>query len=141
MAKTSNTKAVTDEVIVSRIYTIRGQKVMLDEDLAELYQVSTGRLNEQVKRNIDRFPVDFMFQLKEDEFKILKSQFATSSWGGRRKLPAAFTINGRRRSSPTHWEILPFLKRRSKTMIGMITGRGDRRGIRVPAALRARSRG
>jgi len=80
MAKTSNTKAVTDEVIVSRIYTIREQKVMLDEDLAELYQVSTGRLNEQGKRNIDRFPADFMFQLMEAEFKILKSQNATSSW-------------------------------------------------------------
>ena len=94
MAKTSNTKTVTDEVIVSRIYTIRGQKVMLDEDLAELYQVSTGRLNEQVKRNIDRFPGDFMFQLKEDELKILKSQNAISSWGGRRKLPSAFTEHG-----------------------------------------------
>lgn len=67
---------------------------MLDEDLAELYQVSTGRLNEQVKRNIDRFPGDFMFQLKEDELKILKSQYAISSWGGRRKLPSAFTEHG-----------------------------------------------
>ena len=67
---------------------------MLDKDLAELYQVSTGRLNEQVKRNIDRFPVDFMFQLNEDEFKILISQNAISSWGGRRKLPFAFTEHG-----------------------------------------------
>jgi hypothetical protein len=73
---------------------IRGQKVMLDEDLAELYQVSTGRLNEQVKRNIDRFPADFMFQLMEEEFKNLKSQNATSRWGGRRKLPSAFTEHG-----------------------------------------------
>ena len=94
MAKTSDTKTVTDEAIVSRIYTLRGQKVMLDKDLAELYQVSTGRLNEQVKRNIDRFPVDFMFQLNEDEFKILISQNAISSWGGRRKLPFAFTEHG-----------------------------------------------
>jgi len=85
---------VTDEVIVNRIYMIRGQKVMLDEDLAELYQVPTGRLNEQVKRNIDRFPADFMFQLTEEEFKNLKSQNATSSWGGRRKLPSAFTEHG-----------------------------------------------
>lgn len=67
---------------------------MLDEDLAELYQVSTGRLNEQVKRNITRFPGDFMFQLTKDEFENLKSQNATSSWGGRRKLPSAFTEHG-----------------------------------------------
>ncbi|GGB02934.1 hypothetical protein GCM10011511_27770 [Puia dinghuensis] len=67
---------------------------MLDEDLAELYEVPTGRLNEQVKRNIDRFPEDFMFQLTEDEFKNLKSQNATSSWGGRRKVPSAFTEHG-----------------------------------------------
>jgi hypothetical protein len=79
---------------MSKIYLIRGQKVMLDEDLAELYQVATGRLNEQVKRNIDRFPEDFMFQLTEGEFKNLKSQNATSSWGGRRKLPSAFTEHG-----------------------------------------------
>ena len=67
---------------------------MLDEDLAELYAVPTGRLNEQVKRNIDRFPEDFMFQLTEQEFKNLISQIATSSWGGRRKLPFAFTEHG-----------------------------------------------
>ena len=67
---------------------------MLDEDLAELYQVTTGRLNEQVKRNITRFPPDFMFQLTEEEFANLKSQNATSSWGGRRKLPNAFSEHG-----------------------------------------------
>jgi len=67
---------------------------MLDEDLAELYQVPTGRLNEQVKRNIARFPADFMFQLTKEEFENLKSQNATSSWGGRRKLPSAFTEHG-----------------------------------------------
>ncbi|MCW3109638.1 MAG: DNA-binding protein [Segetibacter sp.] len=83
-----------DEVIISKIYLIRGQKVMLDEDLAELYQVETKRLNEQVKRNIDRFPKDFMFQLSEKEFANLKSQFATSSWGGRRKPPFVFTEQG-----------------------------------------------
>jgi hypothetical protein len=94
MAKAIRSMTVTDEIILNRIYMIRGQKVMLDEDLAELYQVPTGRLNEQVKRNIDRFPVDFMFQLTEDEFKNLKSQNATSSWGGRRKLPSAFTEHG-----------------------------------------------
>jgi ORF6N domain-containing protein len=94
MAKATKTMAVTDEVIVRKIYLIRGQKIMLDEDLAELYEVPTGRLNEQVKRNLDRFPEDFMFQLTEDEFKNLISQFATSSWGGRRKLPFAFTEHG-----------------------------------------------
>ena len=67
---------------------------MLDRDLAELYKVPTGRLNEQVKRNIRRFPGDFMFQLTRKEFKILKSQFAISSWGGTRKLPYVFTEQG-----------------------------------------------
>lgn len=67
---------------------------MLDMDLAELYDVETRRLNEQVKRNIARFPDDFMFQLNQEEFEILKSQSATSSWGGRRKLPNAFTEQG-----------------------------------------------
>lgn len=86
--------AIPDEVVMSKIYIIREQKVMLDEDLAELYGVETKRLNEQVKRNIDRFPEDFMFQLDEKEFADLKSQNATSSWGGRRKLPNAFTEHG-----------------------------------------------
>jgi hypothetical protein len=85
---------VPDELIMNKIYLIRGQKVMLDNDLAELYAVETRRLNEQVKRNIDRFPEDFMFQLESDEFENLKSQFATSRWGGRRKLPFAFTEHG-----------------------------------------------
>ena len=67
---------------------------MLDRDLAELYGVETKRLNEQVKRNIERFPEDFMFQLTPNEFDNLKSQFATSSWGGVRKLPYAFTEQG-----------------------------------------------
>lgn len=67
---------------------------MLDNDLAELYGVETRRLNEQVKRNILRFPRDFMFQLSENEYSSLKSQFATSSWGGRRKLPFVFTEHG-----------------------------------------------
>src|ERR1700722_6055508 len=94
MAKAMAAMTVSDEAIVNRIYMIRGQKVMLDEDLAELYQVPTGRLNEQVKRNIDRFPKDFMFQLTDQEFTNLKSQNATSRWGGRRKLPFAFTEDG-----------------------------------------------
>jgi hypothetical protein len=73
---------------------IRGQRVLLDADLAALYEVETRRLNEQIKRNMGRFPVDFMFQLTAEEFENLKSQFATSSWGGRRKLPLAFTEHG-----------------------------------------------
>lgn len=80
--------------VESLIRVIRGQQVMLDRDLAELYGVETKRLNEQVKRNIERFPEDFMFQLTSNEFDNLKSQFATSSWGGVRKLPYAFTEQG-----------------------------------------------
>jgi hypothetical protein len=90
----SKAVAVPDEVVMSKIYVIRDQKVMLDEDLSELYGVETRRLNEQVGRNIDRFPDDFMFKLSEEEFADLKSQFATSRWGGRRKLPYAFTEHG-----------------------------------------------
>ncbi len=86
------------ERVVSRIFLIRGQKVMLDADLAELYGVTTKRLNEQVKRNIDRFPGDFMFQLATREHDSLRSQFATSKErpgrGGRRYLPYAFTEHG-----------------------------------------------
>ena len=80
------------ERVESRILVIRGQKVILDSDLAYLYEVTTRRLNEQVKRNKERFPADFMFRLCKKEFENLKSQFATSSstWGGRRKLPYAF---------------------------------------------------
>ena len=79
---------------MSKIYMIRDQKVMLDKDLAELYEVETKKLNEQVRRNIGRFPSDFMFVLNEHEFEDLKSQNATSSWGGRKKLPNAFTEHG-----------------------------------------------
>ena len=85
---------LSEETIVNKIYFIRNQKVMLDADLSELYSIETKRLNEQVKRNISRFPEDFMFQLTELEFQNLKSQFATSSWGGTRKLPYAFTEHG-----------------------------------------------
>ena len=66
-----------DDVIINKIYVIRGLKVMIDRDLAELYDVETKRLKEQVRRNIKRFPVDFMFVLTRDEYKILRSQFAT----------------------------------------------------------------
>jgi hypothetical protein len=83
-----------EDAIINRIYMIRGMKVMLDNDLAELYEVETKRINEQVKRNRERFPEDFMFQLNEKEFENLRSQFATSCWGGRRTLPYVFTEHG-----------------------------------------------
>lgn len=87
--------AIPDEVVIRKIYLIRRQKVMLDIDLAELYQVEPGRLNEQVKRNLDRFPGDFMFQLTTKEWKSLRSQFAISKGrGGRRYAPFAFTEHG-----------------------------------------------
>ncbi len=94
MSTNNQLSVIPDETVINKIYQIRGEKVMLDSDLAELYGVETRRLNEQVKRNIDRFPEDFMFQLTEPEFENLKSQIATSSWGGRRKLPYAFTEHG-----------------------------------------------
>ena len=94
MAKKELQALVAEQKILNRIYVVRGQKVMIDEDLAEMYQVETRRLNEQVKRNANRFPKDFMFTLTQKEFENLKSQNATSSWGGRRKLPNAFTEQG-----------------------------------------------
>ncbi len=81
-------------IIQNKIYEIRGQKVMLDFDLAEMYQVKTKVLNQSVKRNIQRFPSDFMFQLSKEEWENLMSQFVTSSWGGTRKLPHVFTEQG-----------------------------------------------
>ena len=81
-------------IVQNLIYEIRGQKVMLDSDLARLYQVETKVLNQAVRRNIKRFPEDFMFQLDNKEFANLKSQFVTSSWGGRRTPPLAFTEEG-----------------------------------------------
>jgi hypothetical protein len=82
------------ERVERRIYLIRGQKVMLDSDLAELYQVATGNLNLAVRRNADRFPLDFMFQLTAEEAENLRFQNVISSWGGRRYLPYAFTEHG-----------------------------------------------
>lgn len=81
-------------VIQQKIYEIRGERVMLDFDLAILYAVETKVLNQAVKRNLTRFPADFMFQLTQAEYNNLKSQFVTSSWGGARKLPYAFTEHG-----------------------------------------------
>ncbi|UOY08898.1 ORF6N domain-containing protein [Muricauda sp. SCSIO 64092] len=85
---------IPEEVVISKIYFIRDLKVMLDSDLAELYGVETRVLNQQVKRNQARFPNDFMFQLTEIEWTALKSQNATTSWGGRRNPPYAFTEHG-----------------------------------------------
>ena len=83
---------VKQDIIEKKIYLIRGQNVMLDRDLAELYGVETKYLTRQVRRNIERFPEDFMFQLTREEF--LRCQIGTSSWGGRRYLPYAFTEQG-----------------------------------------------
>ena len=82
------------EVVVSKIAVVRGQRVMFAQDLAVLYGVETKVLMQAVRRNIDRFPVDFIFQLTNQEFTNLKSQFVTSSWGGIRKLPFAFSEQG-----------------------------------------------
>jgi len=80
--------------IENKIYTIRSMQVMLDKDLAELYGVETKRINEAVKNNLEKFPNDFMFELKEDEYENLKSKISTSSWGGRRTKPKVFTEQG-----------------------------------------------
>ena len=93
------TKGAPSESVTQRvesgILALRGHRVLLDETLAALYEVPAKRLNEQVKRNIERFPPDFMFQLTQDEVTDLRSQFATSSsWGGRRTAPYAFTEQG-----------------------------------------------
>lgn len=82
------------ERITQKIYLIRKEKVMLDADLAELYGMETKVLVQAVKRNKERFPSNFMFQLTPEEFAILRSQIVTSSWGGRRTLPYAFTEHG-----------------------------------------------
>ncbi len=85
---------VPQEIIEQKILLIRGYKVMLDKDLAALYGVTTGNLNKAVNRNLDRFPDDFMFQLNLKEVKNLIFHFGTSSWGGTRKIPKAFTEHG-----------------------------------------------
>ena len=85
---------ISAKIIKTKIFEIRGQRVMLDVDLAEMYEVETKRLKESVKRNITRFPPDFMFTLTQKEFQGLRSQFATSNRGGTRYLPSAFTEQG-----------------------------------------------
>lgn len=94
MAKKELQALVAEQKILNKIYAIRGERVMLDRDLAGMYGVETRVLNQSIKRNLNRFPKDFMFQLSEKEFKNLISQNVTSSWGGTRKLPYAFTEQG-----------------------------------------------
>lgn len=94
MSKEIIKSVIPDDIITGKIFLIRDKKVMLDADLADLYGVSTGNLNKAVNRNISRFPDDFMFRLSKSEFDNLIFQFGTSSWGGRRKLPNAFTEQG-----------------------------------------------
>lgn len=90
----NNVIVIPEEVILSKIYLMRGQKVMLDRDLAELYGVETKQLKRAVKRNLKRFPDDFMFELSDTEFSNLRSQIGTSSWGGIRYAPMAFSEQG-----------------------------------------------
>jgi hypothetical protein len=85
---------VHDETVINKIYFIRGYKIILDEDLADLYEVETRQLKRQVKRNIERFPDDFMFELTPEEFENMKRQNKTSNWGGVRYMPMAFTEQG-----------------------------------------------
>ena len=94
MSKNSLVRLVEEEKIMNKIHVIRNHKVMLDFDLAEMYGVETKRLNEQLKRNLKRFPKDFMIILSEKETQHLRSQNATSSWGGNRRKPNAFTEQG-----------------------------------------------
>ena len=94
MAEGTEVAIVSEENIHEKIYVIRGQKVMLDFELAEIYGYTTTRFNEQVKNNIEKFDDDFMFELTKEEFENLMSKKSTSSWGGRRKLPKVFTEQG-----------------------------------------------
>jgi len=94
MAKKELQALVAEQKILNKIYAIRGEKVMLDGDLSAMYGVETKQLKRQVKRNIDRFPKDFMFELTKKEFENLRSQIGTSSWGGTRYIPMAFTEQG-----------------------------------------------
>lgn len=89
-----NLLIIPEERIINKIYLIRGQKVMIDYDLAELYGVETKQLKRAVKRNVERFPHDFMFELTQGELQNLRSQFGTSSWGGVRYSPMVFTEQG-----------------------------------------------
>jgi hypothetical protein len=94
MAKKELQQLVIEQKILNKIFFIRGEKVMLDADLAGMYGVETKQLKRQVKRNIERFPKDFMFELTKKEFENLRYQIGTSSWGGVRYMPMAFTEQG-----------------------------------------------
>ncbi|MBP6234141.1 MAG: ORF6N domain-containing protein [Chitinophagaceae bacterium] len=94
MEKQNPVTRIVEEKIINKIYLIRGMKVMLDFELSELYETETKQLKRQVRRNIERFPKDFMFELTTKEFADLRSQFGTSSWGGTRYTPMAFTEQG-----------------------------------------------
>jgi len=94
MEDKSSNILIPDKVIFSKILIIRNKQVILDKDLAVFYQVETKQLKRSVRRNIDRFPDDFMFELTLEEFQYLRSQFGTSSWGGSRYVPLAFTEYG-----------------------------------------------
>ena len=94
MAKQELQVLVAEQKILNKIYVIRSEKVMLDQDLAAMYAVETKQLKRQVKRNRERFPKDFMFELTKKEFENLRSQIGTSSWGGTRYMPMAFTEQG-----------------------------------------------
>ncbi len=94
MAKKELQLLVAEQKVLNKIYAIRGEKVMLDKDLSAMYGVETKQLKRQVKRNINRFPKDFMFTLTRKEFENLRSQIGTSSWGGIRYMPMAFTEQG-----------------------------------------------
>ncbi|HTY08580.1 MAG TPA: ORF6N domain-containing protein [Candidatus Edwardsbacteria bacterium] len=114
------------ETISAKIMVIRNQRVLMDSDLARIYGVSTKRLNEQVRRNSGRFPQDFAFRLTPDDLANLKSHFATSSWGGKRKLPLVFTehgsimaatvLNSRRAMTMTIFVVRAFIALRQMTM-------------------------
>ncbi len=90
----SKSIALSDEKVISKIFILRGKKVMLDKDLAELYGIETKQLKRQVRRNIGRFPGDFIIELTNKELEILRSQIGTSSWGGARYVPMLFTELG-----------------------------------------------
>ena len=91
---TADKGLVPIELIQSKIIVLRDEKVMIDRDLAELYSVETKQLKRAVRRNLDRFPADFMFELTREEYNSLRSQFGTSSWGGTRYNPMVFTEQG-----------------------------------------------
>ncbi len=97
MPTLENSIVIVEEIVMNKIYIVRGQKVMLDRDLAELYQIETKQLKRQVKRNLDRFPNDFMFEMNSQEFENWRSQFGTSNLSDRMGLrysPFAFTEQG-----------------------------------------------